>query len=83
MAKIDFISAENGGIKFYGGRDDDAMALNPVGFAKTPKMVAYILQTRGVADRLMHSSSMDFADEYGFNNHGDAWKLFDAGVKLV
>ena len=56
MAKIDYISAENGGIKFYGGRDDDAMALNPVGFAKTPKMVAYILQTRGVADTLLHSS---------------------------
>ena len=83
MAKIDFISAENGGIKFYGGRDDDAMALNPVGFAKTPKMVAYILQTRGVADRLMHSSSMDFADEYGFKNHGDAWNLWDAGMELV
>ena len=28
--KIDYISAEDGGIKFYGGRDDDAMALNPV-----------------------------------------------------
>ena len=28
MAKIDFISAENGGIKFYGGKDDTAMALN-------------------------------------------------------
>ena len=28
MAKIDFISAEDGGIKFYGGRDDKAMQLN-------------------------------------------------------
>ena len=83
MAKIDYISAENGGIKFYGGRDDEAMQLNCVGFAKTPKMVAYILQTRGVADRLMHSSSMDFADEYGFKNNGDAWNMFDAGVELV
>lgn len=83
MAKIDFISAEDGGIKFYGGRDDVAMELNPVGFAKTPKMVAYILQTRGVADRLMHSSSMDFANEYGFKNNGDAWDMFDRGVELL
>ena len=81
--KIDYISAEDGGTKFYGGRDDDAMALNPVGFAKTPKMVAYILKTRGVADKLLHSSSMDFADEYGFKNHGDAWIMFDAGVELL
>ena len=81
--KIDYISAEDGGIKFYGGRDDDAMALNPVGFTKTPKMVAYILKTRGITDNLLHSSSMDFADEYGFKNHDDAWKLFDKGIELI
>lgn len=83
MTKIDFISADNGGIKFYGGRNDELGELNTVGFAKTPKMVAYILQTRGVADRLMHSSSMDFANEYGFKNNGDAWNMFDAGVELA
>lgn len=83
MTKIDFISADNGGIKFYGGRNDELGELNTVGFAKTPKMVAHILQTRGVADRLMHSSSMDFADEYGFKNNGDAWNMFDAGVELA
>ena len=83
MTKIDFISADNGGIKFYGGRNDELGQLNTVGFAKTPKMVAYILQTRGVSDRLMHSSSMDFAEEYGFKNNGDAWNMFDAGVELA
>ena len=83
MTKIDFISADNGGIKFYGGRNDELGQLNTVGFAKTPKMVAYILQTRGVADRLMHSSSMDFAEEYGFKNNGDACNMFDAGVELA
>ena len=83
MTKIDFISADNGGIKFYGGRNDELGQLNTVGFAKTPKMVAYILQTRGVADRLMHSSSMDFAEEYGFKHNGDAWNMFDAGVELA
>ena len=83
MTKIDFISADNGGIKFYGGRNDELGQLNTVGFAKTPEMVAYILQTRGVADRLMHSSSMDFAEEYGFKNNGDAWNMFDAGIELA
>ena len=82
MTKIDFISAENGGIKFYGGRDDVAMELNPVGFAKTPKMVNYIIKTRGLADRVMHSSSMDFASEYGFANNDDAWILWQDGVEL-
>ncbi len=83
MTKIDFISAEDGGIKFYGGRDDKAMQLNCIGFAKTPEMVNYIIKDRGLADRVMHSSSMDFADEYGFKNNGDAWNMFDAGVELA
>jgi len=82
MSKIDFISAENGGIKFYGGRDDVAMELNCVGFAKTAEMVNYIIKTRGLADRVMHSSSMDFADEYGFDNHDDAWILWQDGYEL-
>ena len=43
MTKIDFISADNGGIQFYGGRNDVAMELNCVGFAKTPEMVNYII----------------------------------------
>ena len=68
MAKIDFISAEDGGIKFYGGRDDVAMKLSCIGFAKTPEMVNYIIKDRGLANQVMHSSSMDFADEYGFGN---------------
>ena len=82
MAKIDFISADNGGIKFYGGRDDVSMELNCVGFAKTPEMVDYIIKTRGLADRVMHSSSMDFASEYGFANNDDAWILWQDGYEL-
>jgi hypothetical protein len=82
MSKIDFISAENGGIKFYGGRDDVAMELNCVGFAKTAEMVNYIIKTRGLADRVMHSSSMDFASEYGFANNDDAWILWQDGYEL-
>ena len=82
MTKIDFISAEDGGIKFYSGRDDVAKELNCVGFAKTPEMVDYIIKTRGLADRVMHSSSMDFADEYGFAKNDDAWILWQDGYEL-
>lgn len=80
---IDYISADNGGINFYAGRDDDAQRLNIVGFAKSAKVVAYVLKTKGLADRVMHSSSMDFANEYGFKKNGDAWKMFDEGVALL
>ena len=76
--KINFIAADESGIKFFAGEVG-----NCVGFAKTPKMVAYILKTKGIADNLFHSSSMDFASEYGFKKNGDAWKLFDAGIELI
>ena len=69
--KINFIAADESGIKFFAGEVG-----NCVGFAKTPKMVAYVLKTKGIADNLFHSSSMDFASEYGFKKDGDAWKLF-------
>ena len=80
---IDFISAENGGIKFYSGRDDKAMVLNSVGFAKTAEMAAYILKTKGIADNIRHSSSMDFASEYGFKKNGDAWVMFDTALEMI
>ena len=75
---IDYIYANKGGIVFCSGD-----TFNQVGFAKSPKVVAYVLKTKGIADNLFHSSSMDFASEYGFKKNGDAWKLFDAGVELI
>ena len=59
MANIEFIAAENGGVEFYDGNH------GLVGFAKTAQMVAYIIQTHGMDEAWM-SSSMDFANEYGF-----------------
>ena len=58
------------------------MELNCVGFAKTPEMVNYIIKTRGLANQVMHSSSMDFADVYGFDKHDGAWILWQDGVEL-
>lgn len=73
---IDFIAAHNGGIQMFANN-------GVVGFATTAKMVAYIIQTKGLAGAVFHSSSMDFADEEGFENYDDAWKLWEAGMELV
>ena len=74
---IDFIAAQDGGIQFFSGVG------NQVGFATTPKMVAYVVQTKGLAESVFHSSSMDFADEEGFDTYDGAWKLWEAGMELV
>ena len=71
-----FIDAENGGVGVYIG------AGNKVGFAKTAKMLAYILDTKKIYGEVMFTSSMDFASEYGFADNGDARKLFNDAVKM-
>ena len=40
--------------------------------AKTAKMLAYILDTHKIYEPVYFSSSMDFADEYGFAHYNDA-----------
>ena len=57
-----FIDAENGGVGVYIGVG------NKVGCAKTAKTLKYILDTKNinVFEDMFFSSSMDFADEYGF-----------------
>ena len=75
-AKIDYITAHNGGIKMYGGGD------NLKGWGKTAEAIAYTLKTVGLADCVMGSSTMDFAAEEGFENDGDAMKLWDAAIEI-
>ena len=76
MTKIDFITAENGGIKMYAGLN------NVKGWGKTAKGIAYTLRTVGLADGVMGSSSMDFASEYGFENDGAARELWDEAIGI-
>ena len=71
-----FIDADNGGVSVSIG------AGNKVGFAKTAKILAYILDTKKIYGEVMFTSSMDFASEYGFADNGDARKLFDDAVKM-
>ena len=76
MSDTVFIDAMDGGIGVFIG------AGNQVGFAKTPKMLAYILDTKKIYGEVMFTSSMDFASEYGFADNGDARKLFNDAVKM-
>ena len=74
-----FIEAENGGIGVYIG------AGNKVGWAKTAKTLKYILDTKNInvfEDRLFFSSSMDFANEYGFATHDGAKKIWEAAIEM-
>ena len=71
-----FIDAMNGGIGVFIG------AGNQVGFAKTPKMLAYILDTKKIFGEVMFCSGMDFADENGFAHYDGAKNLWNAAVEL-
>ena len=71
-----FIGAHKGGIQVFKG------AGNLIGFAKTPKMLAYILDTHKIFGEVMFCSTMDFATEAGFADDGDARKLFDDAVAI-
>ena len=73
-----FISAENGFVKVYKGVD------NVVGGAKTAKGLADILATHKVQNHEVYfTSSMDFADEEGFDHYDDAKNLWNEAMKLI
>ena len=75
-----FIDADNGGVGVYIG------AGNKVGWAKTARTLKYILETKNVnvfKDRIFFSSSMDFADEYGFATHDGAKDIFYTAQNMI
>jgi len=74
--EIDFITAHEGGIQMFSGE-------GVVGWGNTADMIAYVVKTKGLSSGAMHSSSMDFADEEGFDTYDGAWKLWNAGMELV
>ena len=71
-----FIDAQNGGIGVFIG------AGNQVGFAKTPKMLAYILDTKKIFGEVMFTSSMDFATEAGFATDDGAKTFFNNAIEM-
>lgn len=74
-----FIGAQDGGVYVNIG------AGNKVGFAKTPKMLAYILETKKVFnyENVYFTSSMDFADEEGFAHYDGAKELWDNATAMM
>ena len=80
MTETIFISANNGGVEVEIG------AGNKVGFAKTAKMLKYILDTKNInvfEDTIFFSSSMDFADEYGCATHDGAKEIFYSAQNMI
>tara|TARA_B100000941_G_scaffold60402_1_gene39708 strand:- start:476 stop:712 length:237 start_codon:yes stop_codon:yes gene_type:complete len=76
MKETVFIDAHDGGIGVFIG------AGNKVGFAKTPKMLAYILDTKKIFGEVMFTSSMDFASENGFATDDGAKEFFNTAVEM-
>jgi len=74
--QVDFISAHNGGIQCC---SDTGL----IGWSNTAEGIAYILKTKGIAETVMGSSSMDFADEEGFATHDGAKILWAQALELV
>ena len=54
-----------------------------VGWGNSPESVAYVLNTKGMAESIMGSSSMDFASEEGFDSDDGASFLFKKALELV
>jgi len=73
---ITFITAKNGSLEFFKGE-------TVIGTSATVKETAAMIATHGIESGCNLSSSMDFADEYGFENYDDAWNLFEAAMELV
>ena len=80
-SKINFVSATNGYIELSWGnpfKEDtrDSFTSNDV------NALANQIRERGLDDNASFSSSMDFANEYGFKNNKDAKDLFFKAVEL-
>ena len=77
--KINFVSAEDGKVflSFYeNGIRKEKGSENPI-------ILADIMKKHGFDDAVMASSSMDFANEYGFKSHDGAKKLYQNALNLI
>ena len=79
--KTVFIGANNGGLEVYLGVGNLI-----AGNIKTAKTFKYVMDTYGIdidTTTIYTTSSMDFADEEGFENADDARILMEEGFKLM
>ena len=74
--EIGFITAHEGGIQMFSGE-------GVVGWGNTADMIAYVIKTKGIAETVMGSSSIDFASEEGFATDNGAKLLWAQSLELV
>ena len=74
MSKIDYIGADNGGLALYAG--------NVTIRATTAEAIAEAMKNHGLADRVMGSSSMDFASEEGFETDDGALNMWNEAIGI-
>ena len=72
---IDFVSASKGGLEFI------TICETRI-FGATVEKCAEIIAKQGLANSVMGSSSMDFADEYGFETAEGAMEMYQYAIKL-
>ena len=72
---IDFVAARDGGLEF-------TTICNTRIFGATLEECAKIIASQGLANSVMGSSSMDFADEYGFETADGAMTMYQYAIKL-
>ena len=77
--KINFVGANKGGLEFV--LENDTYENKLVG--KNLEECALIIAKHGLADRVMGSSSMDFASEDGFETDDGAMLLLKRALELV
>jgi len=81
MTETIFIGADNGGLEIYKGAGNII-----AGNIQTAKTFKYVMDTHGIdpdTHNIYYTSSMDFADEYGFEHYDDAKTLAQEGFKLM
>ena len=81
MTETIIIRANNGGLEIYKGAGNLI-----AGNIKTKKTFKYMMDTHGIDidnDTIYTTSSMDFADEEGFDHYDDARILMEEGFKLM
>ena len=83
---IDFISADHGGIRMTNtnGATENYSSTESwaESWAGTAKDIANVLKLVGLAETVMASSTMHFACEEGFENNGDAHKLWNEAIEI-
>jgi len=78
MKKVDFVAVEDGMIEFYAGVGNLVVkSADPVVLANE------VIAAGGFTNTLMSSSSVDFADEYGFESVDAFYVVFDEVCDLV